>query len=110
MKTFNEFLSESINISGNASVGTIIVNSDQESKKPVGEEFYVDLVWRGQLYRMEMISQEGLPTRESIAHQLQPEYPGVIIQQIYPKSAFQKTIDIKDKKVYNFAQLRWVDG
>ena len=52
MKSFKEFLSESVNISGNASVGSIIVNGGTETETPVKETFTAEVFWHGNLYNM----------------------------------------------------------
>jgi hypothetical protein len=44
MKTFKEFLEESINISG-GTVGTIIIGGNSSAEE-VGEEFTADILWR----------------------------------------------------------------
>jgi hypothetical protein len=106
MKSFNQFLSESVTINGDFN-GTLNIGGQPESQQ-VGEEFIADLVWRGQLYRMEMTAQNGIPSREQLGEHLQKEYPGVIVQQIYPVHEQESTINIKDSKRYHYAKLDWV--
>ena len=106
MKSFNQFLSESVTINGDFN-GTLNIGGQPEPQQ-VGEEFIADLVWRGQLYRMEMTAQNGIPSREQLAEHLQREYPGVIVQQIYPVQEQDNNINIKDSKKYHYAKLDWV--
>jgi hypothetical protein len=106
MKSFNQFLSENVTINGDFN-GTLNIGGQQEPQQ-VGEEFIADLVWRGQFYRMEMTSKDGIPSKEKLAEHLQAEYPGVIIQQIYPVHHQESSINIKDSKRYHYAKLDWV--
>ena len=63
-KSLSKYLSEDVNISGNASVGTIVIGGSQEPKQ-VGEQFFADIVWDGQLHRLEMFNEEDfLHSRE----------------------------------------------
>ena len=105
MKTYNQFLSESVNISGNASVGTIIVGNNPTPQR-VGEEFSVDFVWNGNLYRVEMISEHGIPPKDKLTEQLQGEYPGAIIHNIYP--LVEKNSNITKVNRYHPAKLEWI--
>jgi len=85
MKSFKEFLSESINISGDFN-GTLIVGGEStptQTKQDVGEKFSADIVWEGKLYRMELCA-ESIPTRESLGEQIQNNYPGAVVHNIYP--------------------------
>ena len=106
MKSFNQFLSENVTINGDFN-GTLNIGG-QQAPQQVGEEFIADLVWKGQLYRMEMTSTDGIPSREQLGEHLQSEYPGVIVQQIYPVQQQQNSINIKDSKKYHYAKLDWV--
>ena len=109
MKSFKEFLSESVNISGNATVGTIVISGQTQQQEPVGEQFVADIVWEGKLYRMEL-SGEKIPTRETLGEQIQSQYPGAIVHNIYPaqytsNSAFR----ITGIKRYQPEKLTWTD-
>lgn len=105
MKSYNQFMSESVNISGNASVGTIIVGG-QPISQPVGEEFSADFVWKGSIYRIEMVTDEGIPSKERLAEQLQSEYPGAIVHNIYPSAP--KNTNITKVNRYHPAKLDWI--
>ena len=105
MKSYRQFISESVNISGNASVGTIIVGG-QPTPQPVGEEFSADFVWQGSIYRIEMVTNEGLPSKERLAEQLQSEYPGAIVHNIYP--APSRNTNITKVNRYHPAKLDWI--
>ena len=104
MKSFNQFLSESINISGDFN-GTLIVGNDSPQQR-VSEEFYADVVWQGSLYRMKIETDNGLPSSNKLTEQLQSQYPGAIVHQIYP--VVQEDIKVKDSKRYHPAKLEWL--
>jgi len=106
MKSFQEFIKETINISGNFN-GNLYVNSQQEQPKQVGEEYVADIVWNGSLYRMELVSKNGIPTTRELGEQLQSEYPGAVVHQIYP--VLEKNCNIKKAKRYHPSKLEWID-
>ena len=106
MKSFNQFLSESVTINGDFN-GTLNIGGSS-SPQQVGEDFAADLVWQGQLYRMEFNAKDGIPSRERLAEELQSQYPGAIVHQIYPISSESKNIQVKDSKRYHPAKLDWV--
>lgn len=105
MKSYKDFLSESVNISGNASVGTIIVGG-QPVPQQVGEDFSVDFVWQGSIYRVDMIAENGIPSKDELTESLQSEYPGAIIHNIYP--ATPKNTNITKVSRYHPAKLEWI--
>jgi len=85
MKSFQQFISESVNIAGDFN-GTLIVGGDStppQQKQNVGEKFSADIVWEGKLYRMELCA-DNIPSRESLGEQIQSEYPGAVVHNIYP--------------------------
>ena len=104
MKSFKKFLSESINISGDFN-GNLYVNSSDVQSQPVGESFIADVVWEGKLYRMEV---EGkMLSKNELAEQLQGEYPGAIVHNIYPTSS--NSLKIKNAQRYRPESLTWSD-
>ncbi len=104
MKSFKEFLSESINIAGDFN-GNLYVNSSDTQSQPVGESFIADVVWQGKLYRMEV---EGkMMNKNELAEQLQGEYPGAIVHNIYPLSS--NSLKIKTAQRYRPESLTWSD-
>jgi hypothetical protein len=104
MKSFQQFLSESINIAGNFN-GNLYVNSSDTHSEPVGESFVADVVWQGRLYRMEV---EGkMMNKNELAEQLQDEYPGAIVHNIYPLT--QTSLKIKSSQRYQPERLSWTD-
>ena len=108
MKTYKQFLSEGVNISGNASIGTLIVNGSDASPSSVGEQFYADFMWEGNLYRIELESNSSnLPTREKLGEQIQNEYPGAIVHNIYPDHI--QPNKIKSSQRYQPERLTWGD-
>jgi len=105
MKSFNQFLSESVNISGDFN-GNLYINSQPEQPQEVGESYLADVVWQGNLYRLELETKSGLPTKQELGEQLQLEYPGAIVHNIYPVE--QNNTNIKNVKRYHPAKLDWV--
>ena len=105
MKSFKQFISESVNISGDFN-GNLYINSSQSEQQSVGEGYVADVLWNGSLYRMELTSRTGIPSKQSLGEQLQSEYPGAIVHQIYP--VVEKNINIKDTKRYHPSKLEWI--
>jgi hypothetical protein len=109
MKSYKQFLSESVNIAGDFN-GNLYLNSAEEIKKePIGEEYFADIIWMGSIYRMKLEQKESLrlPTTQELAEQLQGEYPGAIVQRIYPVEV-KPTVKIADVKRYHPGKLEWV--
>jgi hypothetical protein len=106
MKSYKQFISESVNISGDFN-GNLYINSQHESPQQVGEEYVADVLWNGSLYRMELTSKTGIPSKQSLGEELQTEYPGAIVHQIYPM--MEKNCNIKNKKRYHPSKLEWID-
>ena len=106
MKSFKEFISESVNISGDFN-GNLYINSQPESPQQVGEEYVADVMWNGSLYRMELTSRTGIPSKQSLGEELQAEYPGAIVHQIYPIA--EKNCNIKKASRYHPSKLEWID-
>ena len=102
MKSFKQFLSESINISGDFN-GNLYMNSSQPEQAT--ESFIADVVWQGRLYRMEV--EGALMDKNALAEQLQAEYPGAIVHNIYPASP--DSIKIKNAQRYRPESLTWSD-
>jgi hypothetical protein len=102
MKSFRQFLSESINIAGDFN-GNLYVNSSESQSEPVGESFLADVVWQGRLYRMEV---EGkMVSKNELAEQLQGEYPGAIVHNIYPTTS--NSLKVKTAQRYRPESLTW---
>ena len=102
MKSFKKFLSESINIAGDFN-GNLYVNSSESQPESVGESFIADIVWQGRLYRMEV---EGkMMNKNELAEQLQGEYPGAIVHNIYPSST--NSLKVKSAQRYQPERLTW---
>jgi len=106
MKSFQEFMSESFNISGN--VSTIIINNGGDlNPKNVGEQFVADIVYRGNIHRLSVVSENGILTRNQLTEQIQDEYPGAIVHNIYVENSSNKLIKITDDKRYHPSKLEW---
>ena len=102
MKTFQQFLQESITINGDFN-GTLTYGGvpGQEQKE---ESFSADIVWEGKIYRLEV---EGpMMSKSELAEHLLNEYPGAIIHNIYPGT--QQSI-IKSAQRYRPERLDWSD-
>jgi hypothetical protein len=100
MKSFQQFLSESITINGDFN-GTLNVGSSQPEQ--TSESFFADVVWEGKMYRLEV---EGkMLSKNELAEQIQGEYPGAIVHNIYP--AQLNTSRIKNAQRYQPERLSW---
>jgi hypothetical protein len=106
MKSFKEFLSENINISGNFN-GNFYINSDKNEPKQVGESYVADIMWQGNLYRLDMVTKSGFPSKQELGEQLQKDYPGAIVHNIYPSE--EKNLNIQSAKRYHPSKLEWID-
>ena len=103
MKSFQQFLQESITINGDFN-GTLTYGGapGQEQQK---ESYFADVVWEGKLYRLELEGQ--MLSKSELAEQIQSEYPGAMIQNIYPGQ--QNTSRIKNAQRYQPERLSWSD-
>jgi hypothetical protein len=102
MKSFKQFISESVNIAGDFN-GNLYMNSSQPEQAT--ESFIADVVWQGKLYRMEV---EGkMMDKNTLAEQLQGEYPGAIVHNIYPSAT--NSLNIKNAQRYRPESLTWSD-
>jgi len=101
MKSFQQFLSESITINGDFN-GTLNVGGSQPTQPQ--ESFFADVVWEGKIYRLEI---EGkMMSKSELAEEILKEYPGAIIHNIYPGKEFTK---IKSAQRYRPERLSWSD-
>ena len=109
MKTFKQFIEEAINISGDFN-GTLVVgdSKSQEIQVPQTEEFSADIVYMGNIHRISMKTESGIPTKNDLTEYLQSEYPGSIVQHIYVKENSKGSIRVTDNKRYHPAKLDWV--
>jgi len=105
MKSFKQFIEESINISGDFN-GTLIVGAN--TQEPQTEEFSADIVYRGNIHRISMVTENGVPSKMELAEYLQNEYPGSIVQHIYVKENSKGSIKVTDDKRYHPAKLEWI--
>ena len=106
MKTFKQFISESVNISGDFNGNLYINNSESTpTQQKVGENYTADVVWNGSIYRLELVS-EGIPSKQELAEQLQRQYPGAIVHNIYP--AEDINLNITSSKRYHPSKLEWI--
>jgi hypothetical protein len=97
MKTYKEFLSESVNISGDFN-GNLYINSQPEEPQQVGETYSADVLYQGELYSIEFVS-EGAPTKNELVEMLQSDYPGAMVQAIYPVEKSKVNITKSNKIV-----------
>jgi len=104
MKSFKQFLSESINISGDFN-GNLYINGSETQSEPVRESFIADVVWQGKMYRLEV--EGSMIDKNSLAEQLQDEYPGAIVHNIYPQAS--SSVKIKNSQRYQPERLTWTD-
>ena len=112
MKDFKDFIKESVTINGDFN-GTLNVGGDNSSpaEQQVEENYHylADFVWMGSIYRVKLEQNKSvrLPTNQELAEQLQDEYPGAIVHQIYP--AEEKNFNIQNAKRYHPSKLEWID-
>ena len=105
MKSFQQFLSESITINGDFN-GTLIIDGSQQELQI--EEFSADIVYRGNIHRISMVTENGIPSKMELTEYLQDEYPGSMVHHIYVEENSQKSIKVTDDKRYHPAKLDWV--
>ena len=104
MKSFKQFLSESINIAGDFN-GNLYMNSSVQEPETASESFFADVVWEGKMYRLEV---EGkMLSKNELAEQIQGEYPGAIVHNVYPSQ--ENTSRIKNAQRYQPERLSWSD-
>ena len=103
MKSFNQFLSESITINGDFN-GTLNVGGSSQPEQ-AAESFFADVVWEGKIYRLEI--EGSMPSKNELAENLQGEYPGAVVHNIYPAS--QSSLNIKSSQRYRPERLGWSD-
>jgi hypothetical protein len=104
MKSFKQFITESVNIAGDFN-GNLYMNGSEPHSNSVGESFLADVVWEGKLYRMEI---EGkMMNRNELTENLQGQYPGAIVHNIYPLE--QNSITVKNAQRYRPERLSWSD-
>ena len=92
MKKFIQFLSEAVNI--------VISKSCLNSR--VRTWGWGILCCRRnveEVYGMELMTKSGVPTKQDLGEQLQDEYPGAVVHQIYP--AQTKNPNIKNCRDIN---------
>ena len=102
MKSFKQFISESITINGDFN-GTLNVGSSQPEQAT--ESFFADVVWEGKLYRLEV--EGNIMDKNALTEQLQGEYPGAIVHNVYPMTS--NSVTVKNAKRYHPSKLEWID-
>jgi len=107
MKSYKQFMLESVNISGDFNGNLYINSQDQQSQEEVGESYVADITWQNSIYRIEMVTKTGIPSKQELAEKLQSEYPGAMVHNIYPEE--EKNFNIKNAKRYHPSKLEWVD-
>ena len=102
MKSFKQFISESITINGDFN-GTLNVGSSQPEQAT--ESFFADVVWEGKLYRLEV--EGNIMDKNALAEQLQGQYPGAIVHNVYPMTS--NSVTVKNAQRYRPERLSWSD-
>ena len=80
------------------------MNSSQPEEAK--ESFVADVVWEGKIYRIEV--EGSMMDKNALAEQLQGEYPGAIVHNIYPSQS-QSSLRIKNTQRYQPERLTWTD-
>ena len=102
MKSFQQFISESINIAGDFN-GNLYIGGVDSQPEPVKESFFADVVWEGKIYRMEV--EGSMMSKTKLAEELQSEYPGAIVHNIYPST--NQVSRVKNVQRYQPEKLTW---
>jgi len=103
MKNFKQFLSESITINGDFN-GTLTYGGTP-AQEQTSESYFADVVWEGKMYRLEI---EGkMLSKNELAEQIQGQYPGAMVQNIYPGQVNNSRI--KNAQRYQPERLSWSD-
>jgi hypothetical protein len=105
MKSFKQFLSENVNISGDFN-GNLYINGSESQSESVGESFFADVMWEGKIYRLEV--EGSMMDKNALAEELQDTYPGAIVHNIYPSQS-QSSLRIKNSQRYQPERLTWTD-
>jgi hypothetical protein len=105
MKSFKQFLSESINIQGDFN-GTLIVGGNNQ--EPQTEQFSADIVYRGNIHRISMVSENGIPSKMELTEYLQNEYPGSMVHHIYVNDISKSHLKVTRDERYHPAKLDWI--
>ena len=62
----------------------------------------------GNIHRISMVTENGIPSKNELSQYLQSEYPGSIVHQIYVKENSKSSIRVTDDKRYHPAKLDWI--
>jgi hypothetical protein len=103
VKSFQQFLQESITINGDFN-GTLNVGGSSQPE-PATESYVADVVWEGKIYRLEI--EGSMPSKNELAEELQGQYPGAVVHNIYPSES--NTLKIKNSQRYRPERLGWSD-
>ena len=103
MKSFQQFLTESITINGDFN-GTLNVGGSSQPEQ-AAESFFADIVWEGKIYRLEI--EGSMMSKSELAENLLNQYPGAIIHNIYPSTP--SSLKIKSSQRYRPERLGWSD-
>ena len=103
MKSFEQFLTESITINGDFN-GTLNVGGSSQPESAT-ESYVADVVWEGKIYRLEI--EGSMPSKNELAEQLQGQYPGAVVHNIYPSES--NNLKIKSSQRYRPERLGWSD-
>jgi hypothetical protein len=107
MKSFKQFISESVNIAGDFN-GNLYMNSSVQEPEDVGENFLADILYQGSLHRLNLRSKSGIPTREELGEHIQSEYPGAIVHTIYTVDVSNSPYKVHDSQRYHPSKLEWI--
>jgi hypothetical protein len=56
---------------------------------------------------LELVTKTGIPSTRELGEQLQLDYPGAVVHQIYP--VMEKNFNIKNVQRYHPSKLEWID-
>jgi hypothetical protein len=59
----------------------------------------------GNIHRISMVTENGIPSKNELTQYLQDEYPGSIVHNIYVNENSKGSMRVKDDKRYHPAKL-----
>lgn len=108
MKSFKQFLSESVNIAGDFNGTLIFGGNTPQQQLPQAEEFSADIIYQGSIHRISMVTENGIPSKNELTEYLQDNYPGSIVQDIYIRENSKENLRVVRDERYHPSKLEWI--
>jgi hypothetical protein len=103
MKSFQQFLTESITINGDFN-GTLNVGGS--SPEQASESYFADVVWEGKIYRMEI--EGSMPSKNALGRKSSRRISWSCCSSTFIQQHL-KSINIKSTQRYRPERLNWSD-